>query len=94
MKFCDCMHIKKYFFHKPSSRLASQNLTITQISIYGIRLRGPRGVGVKATARGLRCWGRARAHLLSGGGPGPGWGSAPVREVWNSGFDRGGRSGR
>ena len=40
----------------------------------------------EATARGVGSWGRARAHLLRGGGPGPAWGSAPVRGVWNSGM--------
>ena len=46
---------------------------------HSIRLRGPRGVGAR-----LRL--AERAHLLRGGRPGPGWGSAPVRGVWNSGL--------
>ena len=33
----------------------------------------------------LRWWGGATAHPLSGGGPGPGWGLAPVGGVWNGG---------
>ena len=34
LKFCDCMHKKIFFFHKPSFRSAGQNCTITQILIY------------------------------------------------------------
>ena len=33
-KFCNCLHIKKYFFHSPSSRLAGQTFIITKILIY------------------------------------------------------------
>ena len=45
---------------------------------------GCEGLGV--WGRGYGYWGRARAHLLRGGGPGPGWSSVPVRGVWNSGL--------
>ena len=38
-----------------------------------VRAYGCRG---EAKALGVRCWGGAKAHLLSGAGPGPGWGAA------------------
>ena len=51
-------------------------------------VRASEGWG-ETTARGVGCWGGAKAHLLSGGGPGPAWGSALVREGLEQWVDRG-----